>query len=870
MKEKAALIKVAVSNGLTDLDLIKNKYNEFAEGGNTKSSDKEYYSYMEKLATKKAKDWGEHPDITLTHMLNSNDYNYRAFYDNNRESALAMLNADPEAHFTDVGKTVYHPTFSNESIYSGKKSDYNPRGTIGGSWNGLEYVPSKSQLKNKDFNYNKTKKYLTNTPEYIDSKYNKFDEGGITTTDAAKTVASFIPFVGTGLDIYDFAKDPSIENGLWALASLGTDLYSVGQGSKAVRAAKLARQAQKAHDIAKMKHLDSVVRRGNKNYTNNLRQFRKQRDLSEQSRQLASSHIKNAIKAELIQGLAFNTAQQGYNNKEVLLDMVNNPQNYLNSKALGGSLLNQNNPIESFNGGRRLPIVRYDEGGTLNENTNVNVTEEGNKVIYDFSQNEDINNPGYLGNETYDVGVLPNIEVKASTNSARSNRAYRNWLQKQEQQEFNNYIREGTNKFAKPLQYGFLGAMALPVASGALSGMGAIDTYLASKVPYYTVGKSVLEGVGTAYEVGTRVNDIVTEGKYQPYADFKEGNYGNAALGLGFDFLTILGGVDAYKNNKYLLKNKFTPFKQSTIKTPSTINPVQGNEAVAMFKRWDPGVSMYDADKIKYRITNEHVNQARQFYSLNDDITDDEIRRVLYHRNNLQSDTSNFDWKSKQLDNKDLYKKLYDENGNIKMKKRGLGYKFDEEDTHGAEANVFILGDKVYKIQHHSGEWDVSGYNEEDMGSIILKKLRQNRLGEDLMAPYTYEGYIKDPEGLYRPIFSQELLKPMPAKRHTLFHNDDVFIGESAHDKRIIKNFKKRGIKPTSEISGNTHNGYITSDGIFFNDASSYNMGYDKNGNLKIFDPYIVYNAEPRFSPNFDDPIDFNKGYNFKKGGKLK
>lgn len=34
-------------------------------------------------------------------------------------------------------------------------------------------------------------------------------------------------------------------------------------------------------------------------------------------------------------------------------------------KALGGPLLNQNNPIESFNGGKRLPVVRYDKGGYL-------------------------------------------------------------------------------------------------------------------------------------------------------------------------------------------------------------------------------------------------------------------------------------------------------------------------------------------------------------------------------------------------------------------------------------------------------------------------------------------------------------------------
>jgi hypothetical protein len=41
------------------------------------------------------------------------------------------------------------------------------------------------------------------------------------------------------------------------------------------------------------------------------------------------------------------------------------------SKALGGPLLNQNNPIESFNGGRRLPVVRYDNGGYTPSTTSI-------------------------------------------------------------------------------------------------------------------------------------------------------------------------------------------------------------------------------------------------------------------------------------------------------------------------------------------------------------------------------------------------------------------------------------------------------------------------------------------------------------------
>lgn len=184
-----------------------------------------------------------------------------------------------------------------------------------------------------------------------------------------------------------------------------------------------------------------------------------------------------------------------------LPDMVVTP------KALGGPLLNQNNPIESFNGGRRLPVVRYNTGGTLNENTNVNVTEDGNKVIYDFSQNADVNNPGYLGNETYDLGVLPNIEVNASTNSARSNEAYRNYLLRHEQNEFNNYITEGTDSFARPIQDIMLSTMAAPVLNPVTSRVGS---YIGTKIPTIArnVGKQLFTAGQNLYDVYSTGNSI--------------------------------------------------------------------------------------------------------------------------------------------------------------------------------------------------------------------------------------------------------------------------------------------------------------------------------------------------------------------------
>lgn len=124
--------------------------------------DSEYYSYMDKLAQRMSKEWNMSEDEALTQMLNDNTYNYKAFYDNNKKMAIKSLSDPSGTHFNDVGKTMYHPTFSNESIYSGKVSDYNPLGLIGGQWVGYnKYIPSADQL-NRYFNYNRTRSYMNN------------------------------------------------------------------------------------------------------------------------------------------------------------------------------------------------------------------------------------------------------------------------------------------------------------------------------------------------------------------------------------------------------------------------------------------------------------------------------------------------------------------------------------------------------------------------------------------------------------------------------------------------------------------------------------------------------------------------------------
>lgn len=100
-------------------------------------------------------------------MLNDPTYNYELFYNKRRADALDMLNKNSEAHFSDIGKTSDHPTFSNESYYSGKVNKrYNPSGIIGGTWSEYpnRYTLSPSQMKN-GWNVGRTIKYLENAED---------------------------------------------------------------------------------------------------------------------------------------------------------------------------------------------------------------------------------------------------------------------------------------------------------------------------------------------------------------------------------------------------------------------------------------------------------------------------------------------------------------------------------------------------------------------------------------------------------------------------------------------------------------------------------------------------------------------------------
>lgn len=141
MAEKARIIALGVQSGITDLNIIRQRYNSFARGGYTK--------WKEKIS--------KHKRIKID---NDPDYDYEGFYNSNSDRAWDMLNKSSKAHFTDEFKYSSHPSFSNGSRYSGYKNKHNPNGITGGTWiDDYNYQLSQSQFDN-DWDTDRTLDYF--------------------------------------------------------------------------------------------------------------------------------------------------------------------------------------------------------------------------------------------------------------------------------------------------------------------------------------------------------------------------------------------------------------------------------------------------------------------------------------------------------------------------------------------------------------------------------------------------------------------------------------------------------------------------------------------------------------------------------------
>lgn len=117
----------------------------FKKGKDSKKSlnDEQYIKIMEDVANANYERWGyPNQDAALLYVLNANDYDYRGYYNKYPPNSANSL-----THWSDEFKTAYHPSFSDESKYSGHKSKYNPDGIVGGHWYNEMFVPSFDQLR---------------------------------------------------------------------------------------------------------------------------------------------------------------------------------------------------------------------------------------------------------------------------------------------------------------------------------------------------------------------------------------------------------------------------------------------------------------------------------------------------------------------------------------------------------------------------------------------------------------------------------------------------------------------------------------------------------------------------------------------------
>lgn len=112
-------------------------------------------------------DWARNTSSNLGISFIDPTYDYRTYYNSVTPYERNLIRFAPQGtHFTDIGKTPKHPTFSNESIYSNKKYP-------GGTWNGNVFVPNIWQFGNNG--NSRRNKYMNNSGEgYFNGRVNVF------------------------------------------------------------------------------------------------------------------------------------------------------------------------------------------------------------------------------------------------------------------------------------------------------------------------------------------------------------------------------------------------------------------------------------------------------------------------------------------------------------------------------------------------------------------------------------------------------------------------------------------------------------------------------------------------------------------------
>ena len=183
---------------------------------------------------------------------------------------------------------------------------------------------------------------------------------------AADVGTDMIPFVGTAKDAYKLYQEPSLANAGWLALSVATDLVPFLKPVKALKATKAATKAAKAAEEAQI----AIIRNEAKKAAERVAKLRNTPNINPRKVRRAEDQYAtylNMIPKRVPQGWAIDRAAEDaafnyllkYQIPKAVGEGIANTSEEILQKALGGPLFNSRTPIESFQGGKQLPTVRY-------------------------------------------------------------------------------------------------------------------------------------------------------------------------------------------------------------------------------------------------------------------------------------------------------------------------------------------------------------------------------------------------------------------------------------------------------------------------------------------------------------------------------
>ena len=183
---------------------------------------------------------------------------------------------------------------------------------------------------------------------------------------AADVGTDMIPIVGTAKDAYKLYQEPSLANAGWLALSAVTDLVPFLKPVKVLKATKAATKAAKAAEEAQI----AIIRNEAKKAAERVAKLRNTPNINPRKVRRAEDQYStylNMIPKRVPQGWAIDRAAEDaafnyllkYQMPKAVGEGIINTSEATLQKALGGPLFNSRTPIESFQGGKQLPTVRY-------------------------------------------------------------------------------------------------------------------------------------------------------------------------------------------------------------------------------------------------------------------------------------------------------------------------------------------------------------------------------------------------------------------------------------------------------------------------------------------------------------------------------